>query len=279
MLAVFFPLVQARWMRTLTISGDVRTGSWSGTLLEANQTAEGFCNSTPGDSGKADLKSDKCDPNAVFGVKGVICITNKGDEATNNLSLAGQVEMKDLTGQYTGVKGAILNIPVAKSLNPHDTTCFDYRLPFTPGRLQDYRLNTAVTITNQQDWLPGGKNCPGQGLCPNGPRPVTVFSLANLLSQVSSPTATVQSTPTLLSFPTGTPSPTFISTIPATPSPTDAPTEMATPTPSATPTLPDAPPTPTLKSTLIPIETLSPSPIPTDTPLPDTSTPADTPAP
>ncbi len=184
--------VQARWGRTLTISGEIGTGSASGAVLQGSLAAAGFCEpAAPGQTGAA----QKCLANAVFGVKGKVCISNQGDSPTKDLAVVNQVEFKDKNGQYLSLTKAALNIPAGRQLNPTESDCFDYRIVFEPAAALDYQITAAITVSNYKDWSPGEKNCPGPAVCPYGPAPAAGFSLAGFLSEGSPPAATPTTSP------------------------------------------------------------------------------------
>ena len=280
-LCLALPLAGGLWAEELGISGSVNTGYWitpsltptpetgltpsltptclpcRGTSLEAEKTAEGFVEERQGV--------------IVYGVRGMVCVTNSGERPTENLQIVDVVQAKQQRQHFVNLHSAEVNLSEKPQLQPGETYCYAYEITFEPleGDMVHYRNLALVTITNHSGWLPGSRNCPGPHPCPFGPKPKTGFELPSP-PQIPEP-GPGQANP----LPTQTPAPSF------TPSPmldeNTTPTFTSTPQPTIPP---EALETPQPSPTLPPTQSETPPPSPTDTPEPPLPVaPTDTPEP
>jgi hypothetical protein len=103
-----------------------------------------------GDSGTSQYKvsvTKSTDSDRYF-VSGQVCVTNGGDEATQNLKIADRVQYKIGAGPYTDLPGATQTI-TPEQLDPHTgPVCYQYKIYFTPVAGATYRNVAKVSITN-----------------------------------------------------------------------------------------------------------------------------------
>jgi hypothetical protein len=229
-----------------------------GTSLAAKQSAEGFWEQDEG----ADW----------LGVRGAICVTNSGDRPTHGLAIVDTVQIKTGFGKYVDYVSQPVDLGDKTVLEAHETSCYAYEISLAPVAGARYRNLARVTITNHSGWMPGNKNCPGQALCPYGPKPRQDFKLPKAPAitggigdsgeralpetPTPAPTAAETATPGAEGTATDTPepedetgaTPTCVATEETAGTSTPTPTVTATPTqtgfPTATPVKTD-PPLPT----------------------------------
>jgi len=296
-LCLVLPLAGGLWAEELGLSGSVTTGYWitpsltptpeasptasltptlpppPGTSLEAEKTAEGFAEERQGAM--------------VYGVRGQVCVTNRGERPTENLKIVDVVQARRAGEDFVNLRSAEVDLSQKPQLQPGEKYCYPYEITFEPlaGDKVHYRNLARVTITNHSGWLPGSPNCPGADPCPFGPEPKAGFELPTPEPSTEPDSGQPEpgklpkpwpgTLPTLGPGPSLTPSPTPEAS--ATPQPTLTPGATETPQPSHT-----LPPTQSASPTPTPAPTDTPQPTPTaaatDTPLPtSTVAPTDTP--
>jgi DNA-binding response OmpR family regulator len=141
------------------ISGFFLKSATGSTSLEALVTAEGFIDG--GDTG----------------VRGQICITNRGKYPTEHLSVVDTVqatgEQKDV---YTSTTIDLDQNPI---IEPNESHCYPYEIIFKPIQESNFKYNNivSVTITNYSGLMPGSEYCQDPGPCSFGPVIMTEFSL------------------------------------------------------------------------------------------------------
>jgi hypothetical protein len=234
----------------------ITTGIWateppvSGTSIDILKNAEGYW--------EKDGEVDRT------GVRGFICVSNRGDWPARDLSIVDTVQIKKGSGPYADLVSLAVDLGEKEVLAPGETACYAYDIPFSPVAGAKYRNTARATITNHSGWMPGdkpgNKKCPGPELCPFGPDTRVDFSLpksptligagsgvgkrAPLETPTPAPEETVDPAGGSEAGATGTPeegaeTATETGVPPALPSQTPEPTR----TPTESPTLP---PTPTL---------------------------------
>lgn len=164
------------------------SGTWgyfSNTLQELASITTGFWDDLPGQSGtsinatkKAQGHWEGVDGTALFLVYGEICVTNSGEQPTENLTIIDVIQSKPKGAAFEDTE---LKIPVELGeqavLGPGESHCYPYDLVFIPKAGLKYRNVAYVSITNHSGWLPGGHNCPGPELCEFGPAPKSGFEI------------------------------------------------------------------------------------------------------
>ncbi|WP_376791037.1 hypothetical protein [Thermoflexus sp.] len=102
------------------------------------------------------------------GVRGTICVTNTGAVTTTGLAITDVVEVKTGSGQPQPFITVTVNVSAKPVLNPGETYCYPYQIPFKPSSgVHQYRNHAIVTILNHSGHL-------GE---PFGPEPKADFSL------------------------------------------------------------------------------------------------------
>lgn len=275
------PRGDSLWSRQLRIEAQINAGTWitptetatvTPTLTETPTPTLTPTGTPPGQGGTSievkvtarGFSAGEMDP--VFGVEGLVCVTNIGEIPTENLSIHNIIETKTTGGPFEKFVDFDVDMSGKLVLEPGQDHCYPYFKIFTPLENIEtkYRNSAEVTITNHSGWLPGGKHCPGPGACPFGPTEKVDFDFNGLLiSPQSAPTSTMTPTPTL--------------TVTSTETLGDTPTPSLTYTPSFTSTITETPTvtsTVTLEEVILPptdTPTQTPVPLPTDTPEPETS--------
>ena len=125
------------------------------TTITADVTAEGFSEAE------------------ASGVRGEICVTNGGDNPTENLSIVNTVQINNLsTAKNVSSTVDVSNQPV---LGPGESYCYPFEIAFEPvsGEDTQYLATTTITITNYNGFTAGSKYCPGSRPCPYGPEITT----------------------------------------------------------------------------------------------------------
>lgn len=268
------PVADTLWAETLTISGEIQTGSFeesptptvtetptptptatppaqAGTTLQAYKTA--------------DSRWKKDAVGEVMIVFGRICVMNGGERITEGLAIFDQVEVKPRRQSWQPLPGASLLISPPEQIPPGEVRCYEYEIEVAYQPQTTYRNSARVTILNHSGWLPGGNHCPGPQPCPFGPEVRADFEPPSLDA-----TATPLPTATMTASPTNPPR-SGLQPI----QPTATFTATATATPTATSSQPPAgrpplQPSPTPPATATPLPTLTP--LPSDTPIPPTAT-------
>ena len=243
---------------TLQELATITTGFWddlpgqSGTSIKASKTAEGYWEMVAGEH--------------KIGVRGEICVTNSGEQPTENLLIFDIIQSKAGGSKYQDTGSTLLvDLGDYVVLAPGISHCYPYDIDFIPVNGDKYRNVAYVTITNHSGWIPGGHNCPGPDPCDFGPAPKSGFEIPpppdiggdNISSPADSspsgefelpvPTSTAsqppaqenEPTPTeKIAFPTPTPAPTMDAAL----IPTLPPNEPVNPTPTLAPTAYAGPP-------------------------------------
>ncbi len=136
----------------------------SGTSINATKTAQGHW--------------EQVDGTPIFLVYGEICVTNSGEQLTENLTIIDVIQSKPKGAAFEDTD---LKIPVDLGehavLGPGESHCYPYDLVFIPEVGLKYRNVAYVSITNHSGWIPGGHNCPGPELCEFGPAPKSGFEI------------------------------------------------------------------------------------------------------
>lgn len=104
------------------------------------------------------------------GVRGSICVTNTGEVATEGLAITDVVEFKNppVVTDWTPFLTVTVDVSEKPALNPGESHCYPYEIPFTPLEgVTQYRNRAIVTILNHSGHL-------GE---PFGPEPKEGFSL------------------------------------------------------------------------------------------------------
>jgi DNA-binding response OmpR family regulator len=103
------------------------------------------------------------------GVRGQICVRNKGDSPTENLSIVNTVQISS-TSTAKSISSTV-DLSQNPILGPGQSDCYLFELAFEPDPDQNtqYRITTMITITNHTGLLAGSKYCPGPQPCPYGP--------------------------------------------------------------------------------------------------------------
>jgi hypothetical protein len=117
----------------------------------------------------------------VSGVTGEVCETNGGAVATENLTIVVTVEKG---APFSPVPGASVNVDLSSNpiLDPGETGCWDFDIPFVPEPGAQYRLSAQITITNHSGHLgvPFGPNPKGDFTMPAAPTLVEIDESANV---------------------------------------------------------------------------------------------------
>lgn len=104
----------------------------------------------------------------VFGVRGMICVTNTGEVATVGLAITDVVEVQTGGGPYQRFVTVTVDVSDNPVLDPGESHCYPYEVIFEPvSGAQAYRNHAIVTILNHSGH-------PGE---PFGPEPKAGFSL------------------------------------------------------------------------------------------------------
>jgi hypothetical protein len=155
---------------TLQELATISTGFWeavpgqSGTSLEATKTAEG--------------RWEQVDGVPIFSVVGEICVTNRGEQPTQDLVILDIIQSKARAGKFTDSGNqTFVDLGQFDQLAAGESRCYGYDVIFSPDIDLKYRNVAHVTITNHSGWIPGGHNCPGPDPCPFGPAPKTGFEI------------------------------------------------------------------------------------------------------
>jgi hypothetical protein len=143
----------------------------NGTTLSADKTAAGHWTITTtwtidksvapstldmfrGDSGTVNytIAVDKTVTEAIF-VDGEVCVTNGGGVATENLTIWDDVLYKTGSGSFTVLLSAPVDTSGNPVLDPGESDCYAYSIPFTPVEGAIYKNSVRVTITNHSGHL------------------------------------------------------------------------------------------------------------------------------
>jgi hypothetical protein len=81
-------------------------------------------------------------------VRGKICLTNEGSQATENLTIVYVVQVKTGSGEFTDHASTPVDVGKKPVLGPGESGCYGYSLDFTPVPEAQYRNVARVTITN-----------------------------------------------------------------------------------------------------------------------------------
>ena len=129
------------------------------TSLEAIVTADGFIE------------------NNVTGVRGQICISNRGEYSTERLSIMDTVQV--IGEQKNALTTTAIELGQNPIIEPNTSYCYPYEIIFEPIHEPDVRyINIVrVTISNYSGLAPGGEHCPGPNPCLFGPTLTTEFFL------------------------------------------------------------------------------------------------------
>lgn len=136
----------------------VAAGTWESTVerdtsLEAIVSSQGFAE---GDE---------------YGVRGEICVKNKGKNRTENLAIFNQIQIRrGDQEQYDDYVFAHIDCSKKSVLYPDELHCYPYEITFEPVSADDviYQNMFSVSITNYTGWMPEGKHCNGTTPCPYG---------------------------------------------------------------------------------------------------------------
>ncbi len=124
----------------------------------------------------------------VSGVTGTVCETNGGDVATENLTIVVNVEKG---APFSPVPGASVNVDLSSNpvLDPGETGCWDFNIPFVPEAGANYRLSAQITITNHSGHLgvPFGPNPKGDFTMPAAPTLVELDESASVSDDLTCP--------------------------------------------------------------------------------------------
>jgi type VI secretion system secreted protein VgrG len=264
LLLAFFAILSIYSRETFALFSDtaqnlfsITTGNWeiepevNSTSIAALKSAEGFWEQEGG--------VDRS------GVRGDICVTNRGEWETRGLSVVDVVQVKTGSGPFADYVSILVELGEKPVLPAGETACYPYEIQFSAVAGAQYRNTARATITNHAGWLPGDKNCPGPEPCPYGPDTKIGFKLPKQPAVIGEGGAAGKAaqgpTPTLapddgqIEAPVASPEP---STTPAAEAETETPPASApTATPTATAT---AEPTPTFEPPReqLPTPTLAP---------------------
>ena len=169
----------------IVVSTSGTWGYFSNTLQELASISTGFWDDVPGQSGTsinatktAQGHWEQVDGTPIFLVYGEICVTNSGEQRTENLTIIDVIQSKPKGAAFEDTD---LKIPVDLGehavLGPGESHCYPYDLVFIPEVGLKYRNVAYVSITNHSGWIPGGHNCPGPELCEFGPAPKSGFEI------------------------------------------------------------------------------------------------------
>ena len=160
---------------TKTAAGNwTRTFTWTIDKSVAPETLNMF----KGDSGDATytIAVTKDNGTDAYFVTGEICVTNGGAFATQDLKITDELQYKIGRGQFQTLSLNPVDLKDFAVLEPGESHCYAYNIPFTPVADAAYRNVAHITITNHAGYIPGGNNCPGPELCPFGPDPKADFA-------------------------------------------------------------------------------------------------------
>jgi hypothetical protein len=185
------PIGHTLWSEVLGVTGSVNTAEgFEGTTLDvANRAA----------TARVGLASINAGPSSTS-ASGEICVTNRGDIPTQDLTILVQVESAVSDTLYQSVEGAAQSFIPNRQLSPGESGCFSYQIEFSPASGAQYRSSVYVTITNYAGWLPPSDNCPGPGACPYGPSASTSLLLDGLSAPVKELEQTPVPSPTTAAF-------------------------------------------------------------------------------
>ncbi len=117
------------------------------------------------------IEATRGEPSETYGVRGEICVTNGGEQATANLTIVDVVQYKlPGPGQFQDLFEATVDTSAKPVLAPKESYCYPYDVQFRPVSGASYRNEARVTITNHSGHL--GK--------PFGPEPKEDFSLPSM---------------------------------------------------------------------------------------------------
>jgi hypothetical protein len=224
-----------------------------GTTIEAEKTAVGYWIDEDDDDDIDDDKKcdddddgdddEKCDDdNEIVVVQGEICVTNTGEEATENLTIVDQLQFKTEGKKFKDLKGASLKIVPDDQLDPGKTQCYPYEITF---EIDDddiiFRNHALITITNHVE-NPGeayGVEVWAEFELPkddeSDEKEEPKLEVAEPPSPTPIPVTSETPTPTETETPTSTPTTTFTTIPTETPTVTNTPTETLTETQSPAP--------------------------------------------
>lgn len=129
------------------------------TSLEAIVTADGFID------------------NNITGVRGQICISNRGEYSTEHLSIMDTVQV--IGEQKNALTTTAIELGQNTTIEPNKSFCYPYEIMFEPIHKPNVRyINIVrVTISNYKGLAPGSEHCPGSDPCSFGPTLTTEFTL------------------------------------------------------------------------------------------------------
>ena len=113
------------------------------------------------------ITATRGEPRDIYGVRGEICVTNSGDEPTEELQILDVVQYKSGPGQFQDLVSERVDTSAKPVLEPGESYCYPYDVEFVPVEGAIYRNEARVTITNHSGWLG----------TPFGPNPKAGFSL------------------------------------------------------------------------------------------------------
>jgi len=287
---LFFVAALSVWV-VVNTSGTL--GYFSNTLQELATISTGFWEDLPGQSGTS-IKAAKTaegywemvGEEHKIGVRGEVCVTNSGEQPTENLLILDVVQMKFSATKFEDYFPAYeIDLSSHPVLAPGESQCYPYSFEIIPVTGAKFRNVAYVTITNHSGWIPGGHNCPGPESCPFGPAPKAGFEISSPPDagddNISAPSPYLPDTGSpidgkaegkLIELPAPPDSP--LPGEPGLPTPTNAPiqppAQETEPTPDEKILLPTPTPAPTQDVSLIPTypptEVLNPTPTlaPTD---------------
>jgi len=88
-----------------------------------------------------------------IGVRGEICVTNGGAEATEGLKIVDVVQYKIGSGQFQTLTTENVDLGTMTVLDAGESHCYPYEITFTPVTGAVYRNEAQVTITNHSGHL------------------------------------------------------------------------------------------------------------------------------
>lgn len=126
---------------------------------------------------EAIVTSDGFIDNDVAGVRGLICISNRGKYATENLSIINTVQV--IGEQNNELVTSTIGLNQNPIIEPNKSFCYPYEIIFEPSlELDAHYINIfRVTISNYSGMATGSDNCPGPDPCSSGPIITSEFFL------------------------------------------------------------------------------------------------------
>ncbi|HXV58505.1 MAG TPA: hypothetical protein VD704_11605 [Gaiellaceae bacterium] len=143
-----YKTAEAKWTRTFewTIEKTVDPSSWN--LLTGQSGTSTYT-----------VKVTKTPATESITVDGEVCVTNIGQVPTENLKIVDRLQA--LVGDdVTTLASVPLDMSLNPVLDPGESQCYPYSIPFTPVEGATYRNNARITITNDP-------RDPGEEMGPN----------------------------------------------------------------------------------------------------------------